>query len=388
MRKLNFLLLLSFFAFTTVGCDDSDDQKAVPVAPILKDIVMPAESNTIPGTAITIEGKGFDNGDILYCTSVSGEADFMPEISWVSDYGIGIVVPETAAGSYEVTVERAGLISPPLSSYLKVAYVIVIDGLSLPAGNVTRGATLTVTGEGFETGDQAVFTSDAYPANTSVTTATTLGSGAIDIVIPDKCYGVNVLTVKRGTRQIRIGTVNVAVAVGDELGGGVVYYTSDEGIHGLIAKRANIGTATEQWGPTSEHGGTKKEIYTGKENTRLCVAKMVEFHQKFDTWPSTKLSAAEKCAAESEVVDGVTYADWFLPSQQELVELFKVKAMLATKGATVGANNYWSSTEGDTDSNAPIWSAYYVNFYEETTVVTAIADKEGWQLGIRPIRQF
>ena len=52
------------------------------------------------------------------------------------------------------------------------------------------------------------------------------------------------------------------------------------------------------------------------------------------------------------------------------------------------ANNYWSSTEGDTDDTAPVWSAYYVNFYEPENLVTAIADKEGWAIGIRAIRQF
>lgn len=387
MRKLNFMILLSSLALASAGCNDETDRKAQPIAPILKEVVMPSESNTIPGTTVTISGKGFDFGDILYCTSLSQEKDFTPEVVDVTDYGISIAIPKEAAGTYEVDVERAGKVTT-LPELLKVAYVITIEDLVMPTGNTSRGATLSIAGTGFAAGDKAVFTSDAYPSNASYTTDVSLTEEGIDIVIPDGCYGVNTLTLVRENRQGRLGTVNVAVAVGDEVGGGIVYYTSDEGIHGLIAKRSNTGSATEQWGPTSEHGGTQKGIYTGKENTRLCVEAMKNFHQQFATWPSSKKSAAEQCDAETETVDGITYDDWFLPSQEELVQLFYQKNMLAEKGAGLPANNYWTSTEGDTDDTAAAWSAYYVNFYEPENLVTAIADKEGWTIGIRAIRQF
>lgn len=387
MRKLNFMLLLSCLTLATTGCDDENDRQAEPIAPILKEVVMPSESNTIPGSTVTISGKGFDVADILYCTSLSQEKDFIPEVTEVTDYGISIAIPTDAAGTYEVDVERAGKVTT-LPELLKVAYVITIEDLVLPSENTNPGGTIQIKGKGFESGDKLVFTSDAYPANVSATADVTLTDEGIEVAIPESCYGVNTLTLTRGNRQGRLGTVNIAVAVGDEIGGGIVYYVSDGGIHGLIAKRSNTGTATEQWGPTSEHGGTKKEIYTGKENTRLCVEAMKNFHQQFETWPASKKSAAEQCDAETETVDGIVYDDWFLPSQQELVELFRQKKMLAEKGAAIPANNYWSSTEGDADETAAVWSAYYVNFYEEENLVTAASDKEGWTIGIRAIRQF
>ena len=383
MRKLNFLLLFSFFALAPAGCDDENEQKAEPVAPILKDVVMPAESSTIPGTTVTISGKGFDTGDKLYCTSLSQEKDFEPQVIEVTDYGISIVIPSDAAGTYEVDVERAGLVST-LPDYLKVAYVIAIDDLVMPTDHAARGTKIRIGGKG----DKAVFTSDAYPSGVSHTADVALTGEGVEIVVPEECYGVNTLTLTRGNRQGRLGEVSVAVAVGDEIGGGIVYYVSDGGIHGLIAKRSNTGSATEQWGPTSRHGETRKDIYAGKENTRICVEAMKNFHQQFETWPSSKKSAAEQCDAETETVDGIVYDDWFLPSQQELVQLFYQKNMLAEKGAGLAANNYWSSSEGDADDSAPIWSAYYVNFYEAENLVTAASDKEGWAIGIRAIRQF
>lgn len=391
MRNLNLKFLVLLLAFSTAGCSDENEPNAVPVAPILKEVVMPAESKALPGTTVTISGKGFDVTDKLFCESLAEELDFAPEIASVNDQGISFAIPMEAAGPYAVKVERAGLTSR-LPGELKVPYIIVIDDLYVPAGNVARGAVLAIRGKGFEAGDQAVFSSDGYPGSTTVATGVKLTQTGIEVTIPEACYGVNTLTVVRGTRQANLGRVNVAVSVGDEVGGGIVYYTSDNGTHGLIVKRTNTGSMTQQWGPTSLHGGTKKDLYAGRENTRLCVAKMADFHQQFATWPADKLSAAELCAAEKETVDGVVYDDWFLPSQQELVELFQARADGLFSGdkasANLPANNYWTSTEGDNDANAPIWSAYYVNFYETTNLVTANSDKEGWQIGIRAVRQF
>jgi len=380
------MLLFSFFALATAGCDDENEQKAEPVAPILKDVVMPAESSTIPGTTVTISGKGFDTGDKLYCTSLSQEKNFEPQVIEVTDYGISIVIPSDAAGTYEVDVERAGLVST-LPDYLKVAYVIAIDDLVMPTDHAARG-----TKSGSEAKASRRRQGRLYFRRLSVRRIPYGGRRTDRRGSRDRCsrgmLWSDTLTLTRGNRQGRLGEVSVAVAVGDEIGGGIVYYIPDGGIHGLIAKRSNTGSATEQWGPTSRHGETRKDIYAGKENTRICVEAMKNFHQQFETWPSSKKSAAEQCDAETETVDGIVYDDWFLPSQQELVQLFYQKNMLAEKGAGLAANNYWSSSEGDADDSAPIWSAYYVNFYEAENLVTAASDKEGWAIGIRAIRQF
>jgi hypothetical protein len=45
------------------------------------------------------------------------------------------------------------------------------------------------------------------------------------------------------------------------------------------------------------------------------------------------------------------YSDWFIPSENEFAEMFKVKNILAFKPATGGSNaqaRYWTSTEGST----------------------------------------
>ncbi len=386
MKKLIYAIMLAGFAFAS--CEKEPEHTAVPIAPLLKEIVMPLESNTIPGMTAKISGKGFEATDVITCTSVGSEApNFTAEIVEATDYAVTIAIPANAAGPYEVSVERAGL-TTKLDAILNVAYVIHLEGLQVPTDIVNRGATVNVSGKGFEAGDKVVFSSDAYPGTTTFEATATVTSDGISFEIPAGCYGINTMTVVRGKRQTQLGTAKIAAAVGDVLGGGVVYYVSDNGTHGLIVSKSNVGTGTDSWGPTSLHGGTRADIYSGKENTRLCVAKMAEYHQMFQTWPLSRKSAAEMCDELVVEVDGISYDDWFLPSQGELIELFYQKDMLWGKDAGLPANNYWSSTEGDTDANAPIWSAYYVNFYEPVNLVTAITDKEGWKIGIRPIRQF
>jgi len=386
MRKIFRLLVIYSFLPLLISCNKDDVLDPVPVAPILKDIVMPAESNALPGSNVTIQGKGFDYGDSIICKSLSGEADFSPKVVSVDNYSITIIVPGNAAGNYRVSVERADLVTV-LTETLKVPYLVTITNLTVPTSNFAAGSAVTILGTGFESGDKIRFESTAYPSGVSFTADATITTGGITVTIPGKCFATNILTVVRGKKVGTLGEVKIPVSVGDAVGGGVVYYTSAEGLHGLIVNKTNTGTAAEFWGPSipaSYAGGTSADIYKGKSNTASCAAKMAAYRQSGAVW-ATK-TAVEQCDELAVTVDGVVYNDWCLPSLQELVELFKVKALMAEKGAEIPANNYWSSTEGTYASW--VWSAFYVNFYESTNIVTGEVGKDVWKVGIRAIRQF
>ena len=290
----NLFLYLSFIILI-LGCNQKIELTPVPVAPILKEIVMPEESVTLPGSNVSISGKGFDTNDIISCRSLDGE----------DDYAVTISIPVTASGRYEVSVTRANL-TTVLPGMLTVAKVIPVSGIVMPSGNVNSGDDVIVSGSGFEAGDEVVFTSDVYPDAVDLRTTVSILENGMSFTVPSGCYGVNTVTLTRGDRQANLGVLNVSVSIGDEIGGGIVYYVSDGGIHGLIAKKSNVGTGTDQWGPTNQHGDTSAEIYTGKENTRICVEAMAGFHQQFATWPSSKKSAAELC---DETIES------FLPSR-------------------------------------------------------------------------
>jgi len=51
MSKLSHLFVAAAVVLMAVGCAEKEAAQ-VPIAPILKDIVMPAESSSIPGTTI------------------------------------------------------------------------------------------------------------------------------------------------------------------------------------------------------------------------------------------------------------------------------------------------------------------------------------------------
>jgi len=217
----------------------------------------------------------------------------------------------------------------------------------------------------------------------------TLTSEGVKFNLPKGTYGVNTIVIVRENRKSNLGTITIETNVGDELGGGIVFWVDANKAHGYIVSKTNVGTPAEQFGPEVAPGdaaGTSQTMGSGKTNTQKIVTKMAQLMAANDwpEWRNVKI-AAELCQEFSATENSLTYADWFLPSREELIELFKVKSMIATKGYAIPANNYWSSSEGDGEAG---WSAYYVNFYEETNIVSEIASKSGWKLGVRPVRSY
>ena len=102
MKIKHFAVLLLIVAAAT-GCKE-DSPEPVPVAPILKYVVMPSESNSIPGTDVMIEGRGFSPEDVFTCKSLDGEKDFTSEAVKADNYSVTIRVPQEACGNYSVTV--------------------------------------------------------------------------------------------------------------------------------------------------------------------------------------------------------------------------------------------------------------------------------------------
>ncbi|MDR9375257.1 MAG: DUF1566 domain-containing protein, partial [Schleiferiaceae bacterium] len=70
--------------------------------------------------------------------------------------------------------------------------------------------------------------------------------------------------------------------------------------------------------------------------------------------------AAKICDNYSVTVGGTTYDDWFLPSKDELNEIYQNRATInATAGNNGGGNladNYWSSTE---NTNSEAWYQFF-----------------------------
>ncbi len=127
--------------------------------------------------------------------------------------------------------------------------------------------------------------------------------------------------------------------IGENYGGGIIYYIYDNGQHGLIAATQDASATQLQWynGVYRRTGTTGDGVNAGAMNTKLIIATQMADNQYGNF-------AAKACAGYSAYQGGVTYNDWYLPSRLELYLMILQKTMLG-----IGTNkNYYSSTELDT----------------------------------------
>jgi hypothetical protein len=141
-------------------------------------------------------------------------------------------------------------------------------------------------------------------------------------------------------------------AIGDTgpSGVGIVFYITDGGLHGLEAAPSDQSTS-QVWieggsTQTTLNGNTLTAIGTGLANSNAIIAQ-----------PEHTGSAAKLCRDYT----GGGKTDWFLPSLDELNELY-------TQRVTVGgfANGwYWSSSEGNASD---AWLQDFFNGFQGSTI--------------------
>jgi hypothetical protein len=136
-------------------------------------------------------------------------------------------------------------------------------------------------------------------------------------------------------------TLPQAIAIGDLVEGGIVFYIDETGEHGLVAATEDLGSF--QWGcsGTGIAGADGQAIGTGYQNTLDIVSGCSE----------TPIAASEALAYESE-----GYSDWFLPSRYELEEMYNTIGQGADNSGNFASAGYWSSSEY---GNGSAWSVYF-----------------------------
>ena len=145
-------------------------------------------------------------------------------------------------------------------------------------------------------------------------------------------------------------------AIGDTYQGGIVFWLDGNG-GGLIAAPTDQGFA--EWGCYGTYIGTNSGIGTGFQNTI-----------DIDAGCTTSGIAADICA--NLTLGG--YSDWFLPSKDELNEMYLNKAAIGGF-----ANNlYWSSTEV---INVDAWG-------QDFSSGVQFNDGKSYNLGVRAVRAF
>ncbi len=147
-------------------------------------------------------------------------------------------------------------------------------------------------------------------------------------------------------------TQTLPFLIGQNYGGGIIFYIDGTGQHGMIVTTSSQGSTT--WGCMSSMvGGTSTALGTGQANTNLIILKC------------GTANAAGIC--DNLVLDG--YDDWFLPSKDEIIQ--------------ISLHNI---------ANGEVWSSSELDYYTSTTV-NLNSGGVGWQYkywssGVRAIRAF
>ena len=125
--------------------------------------------------------------------------------------------------------------------------------------------------------------------------------------------------------------------IGESYGGGIIFYIDGTGLHGLISAPTDQSTGAP-WGCYGTLiGGTGTAIGTGQANTTLIVNGCLESG-----------IAARIC--NDLVLNG--YSDWFLPSLDELNQMYLQKTVIGG----FANSYYWSSSEYSANY---AWSQYF-----------------------------
>jgi hypothetical protein len=172
--------------------------------------------------------------------------------------------------------------------------------------------------------------------------------------------------IKKGDEDVYVYKKFYDGNVGDEFEGGVVVYLCEPYQpfkNGLIAVKDwdydSLGTS---WGcKGTSIGATGISIGDGKNNTEEIL--------RGNNACTESGIAAKLC----DDFDYEGYTDWYLPSVDELKEIYKNKSHLTT------ADFYWSSSEENADN------AYYVNFNNGDTVNSL---KDSTFFNVKAVRSF
>ena len=153
--------------------------------------------------------------------------------------------------------------------------------------------------------------------------------------------------------------------MGDLAEGGIVFYVDESGTSGLVAAHEDIGEF--EWGcyGTELSGADGQSLGTGYQNTLDIVSGCSE----------TPIAASEALAYESG-----GYSDWFLPSKDELIEMYNTIGNGGPLGNIGSFVNNWYKSSTEVSSHLT-WYVLFSSGFADDTGKDA-PDR------VRPIRSF
>jgi hypothetical protein len=157
----------------------------------------------------------------------------------------------------------------------------------------------------------------------------------------------------------QVNFLTIPYAIGQSYAGGKIFYIDGTGAHGLIVATVDQGTNLQFGCNTTFLAGTSTIMGSGQNNTTVIVSRC-----------STSGIPARIC--NDLVLNG--YSDWFLPSRDELNQLYLQSSIIGG----FGTGTYWSSSEIDSST---AWYQFFSNGGQG-------AGSKAYSWSVRAIRVF
>ena len=296
-----------------------------------------------------------------YTTSGTGTGVFLsylPNLTSNTFYYVRAFATNEAGTAYGNEMSFTTLPNPNLPTVTTTIISNITSTSATSGGNVISDGGIEVTSRGVCWGkspDLTIYSSHTIDGNGNgifISNLTMLEPGTKYYV---RAYAVNSVGIAYGN----ILTFESLFSVGQMYGGGIIFYVDITGSHGLICATTDQSSGV-QWGCFGTLiSGTSIVIGSGQSNTTNIV-----------NGCGTAGFAALICSALE--LNG--YSDWFLPSKDELNQMYIQKNNLG------GFTNYsyWSSSEFSSNS------AWYQNFSNGVQ----FDDYKSYSFYVRAIRAF
>ena len=249
--------------------------------------------------------------------------------NWYVQLTLGNAFCNNGKSFLYVTAVRGGITAPVLTT--TVVTDITTNSAS-SGGNITSNGGTAVTARG------VCWNTNGNPTIADSKTTDGSGTGSFTSSLTGlasctKYYVRAYATNSTGTGYGSEVSFTTPVNVGQNYGGGIVFYVDGTGHHGLIATIGDISTGI-QWynGSYKLTNATGTAVGTGQSNTNLIIAAQ-----------GAGSYAAKLCDDYVTVEGEVTYDDWFLPSLDELNLLWLLTG--GESGNWDWSSDYWTSTE-------------------------------------------